>query len=237
MDQFYVTLPSDSSMDFYPDNTVANFTTRLASRIHLEQNYDVGLSEIIYPFSWFNFNNENKGLRVRFDETELVFDSGQFTSEVELTKYLNNQMLVANIDAKFKWNGVRRKMRLTVENGQLYLSEGLMILFGFKKEGPYASGVWNAELSFNLNDGTDLIYVYCDIASYTTVGHTEAPLLRVCNTIGSYGDMVRHIFTHPHYVPVSRCDFETIEININNEHGKPMPFQFGKSMVKLHFRR
>jgi hypothetical protein len=90
---------------------------------------------------------------------------------------------------------------------------------------------------FELNRGLNLMYVYCDIASHSTVGDTKAPLLRVCSISGKHGEMIRTIFTHPHYVPVGRKEFDSIEILLSTELGKPMPFLFGKSVVTLHFRR
>jgi hypothetical protein len=40
---------------------------------------------------------------------------------------------------------------------------------------------------FELNRGLNLMYVYCDIASHSTVGDTKAPLLRVCSISGKHG--------------------------------------------------
>jgi len=73
--------------------------------------------------------------------------------------------------------------------------------------------------------------------TYIATLHLSHPLLRVCSVSGIYGDTVRTIFTQPQYVPVARREIKTVEININNELGKPMPFVFGKSVVTLHFRR
>ncbi len=81
------------------------------------------------------------------------------------------------------------------------------------------------------------MYLYCDIATFTSVGDIKAPLLAIVPTTGRFGQTVREVYTDPHYVPVQRKDFDTIEIAINNEEGKPMPFEFGKSVVKLHFKR
>ena len=81
------------------------------------------------------------------------------------------------------------------------------------------------------------MYIYSDTASYTNVGGTKAPLLRVCNSGGGFGGTISKSFVHPLYVPLSHNDIETIEVNINNELGLPMPFQFGKSVVTLDFRR
>ena len=119
----------------------------------------------------------------------------------------------------------------------LFLSSDFKRHFGFDSSGPYHGGLHTADQTFDVNVGCHLIYVYCDIASYTLIGNAKMPLLRVCSISGKYGEMVRTIFTHPHYVPVVRREIETIEININNELGRPMPFVFGKSVVTLHFRR
>ncbi len=56
---FYVTLPSDSSANYYPDNSVARFVTKLPERIRLEGDYEMALSELIYPHNWFNVSNND----------------------------------------------------------------------------------------------------------------------------------------------------------------------------------
>jgi hypothetical protein len=66
MDTFYVTLPSDSSGYYYPANTIANFTTKLATPLELEPNIlKVGLVEISYP----------NGYKKRFRHNTIHLDS------------------------------------------------------------------------------------------------------------------------------------------------------------------
>ena len=48
----YVTLPSNSSMNFFPNNTLSSFTTKLQHQISLDGLYEVALTEIILPFNW-----------------------------------------------------------------------------------------------------------------------------------------------------------------------------------------
>jgi hypothetical protein len=45
---FYVTLPSNSSFEYYPENTLNNYATKLHPTLRLEGNYEVGLVEISY---------------------------------------------------------------------------------------------------------------------------------------------------------------------------------------------
>jgi len=49
MSRFYVTLPSNSSMDCYTENSVARFTTKLYDALELEGDWEVGLTQISFP--------------------------------------------------------------------------------------------------------------------------------------------------------------------------------------------
>ena len=176
------------------------------------------------------------------------FPSGQYTNEVILAKGLNDKLAEVivtscnrmDLRVVFKYDEVFRKMTFTVrcddDSEVFFISEDTRKLFSFAHCGPYR-GEYIAEETFGVNDGSHLLYLYCDIASLTAVGHAKAPLLRVCNTTGKYGDVIRTIFTHPHYVPVARREIKSVQINMNTELGKPIPFTFGKSVVTLHFRR
>jgi hypothetical protein len=256
MSHFYLTLPSDSSSKYYPENTAASFKTKLSDRIDLDGQYEVGLAQFIYPHSWYNFNNSDKGLYITFhpdDEEEgeisLVFRSGQFPDEKTFVHVLNDWISTAEIyGCTFSWDQWDRRIRVLIsnKNGSIYMSRGLANLLGFEDVGPYkthmtSSGLipqyYEATYTFDLRVGLRMIYVYSDIVSHTLVGDTKVPILRVCATEGRYGEMVAVTFTEPHYVPLARNELDTIDILINNELGKPVPFEYGKSVVTLHFRR
>ena len=49
MNSFYMTLPSNASMDTHPNNTMANFVTELFTPIRFEQAFEVALVEITLP--------------------------------------------------------------------------------------------------------------------------------------------------------------------------------------------
>ena len=48
MRNFFITLPSNASMDFYKENKTSQFTVKLPNKLHI-QNFKVGLSEIHIP--------------------------------------------------------------------------------------------------------------------------------------------------------------------------------------------
>ena len=52
--EFHVVLPSDSSMAYYPYNTVARYTTQLPEEIKLQGKWVVGLTEFTFPHTFSN---------------------------------------------------------------------------------------------------------------------------------------------------------------------------------------
>jgi len=119
------------------------------------------------------------------------------------------------------------------------MNNALRDFLGFEENDTFRFGRTIAEKTFVLNQNAclHLMYIYSNIVSYSLFGDTKTPLLRVCNISGKHGDKTRVTFTNPSYIPVAHQDFEMIEININNELGKPIPFLNGKSVITLHFRR
>jgi len=71
MDNFYLILPSDSSVYYYPANTVPNFTTKLATLLELQHNeWEVGLVEISYNNGYKKRFRHNT---TRLDSQEVIF--------------------------------------------------------------------------------------------------------------------------------------------------------------------
>src|SRR5436190_14286888 len=58
--QFYVTLPSNSSMQYYPNNTTSNFITHLSSAINVSDGaqWELALVEAHYPNSFLTVGND-----------------------------------------------------------------------------------------------------------------------------------------------------------------------------------
>ena len=89
----------------------------------------------------------------------------------------------------------------------------------------------------DLRGGFDCMYVYCGIVEPQIVGDCLTPLLRVINVEGKQDDVVAKTFDNPHYVPVAKREFNSIEINIKDDADRFVRFKYGKVIVKLHFRR
>ena len=51
---FYVTLSSNNSMQYFPDNKTSNFVMKLSKTLQLDGEWEVGLAVIDYPHTWYN---------------------------------------------------------------------------------------------------------------------------------------------------------------------------------------
>jgi hypothetical protein len=153
---------------------------------------------------------------------------------------LNNKFAAIPI-ISVKLTFIVDSLRMQVRNSDgiaVIISPDLLEILGFRRMLLFAKDVDRVGFDpFDVNRGLNLVYIYCEVASQSTVGDIRAPLLRVCNVSGKNGRVVRITDDRPHYMPVGRREFDTVGIAINNELGEPMPFEFGKTIVTLHFRR
>ena len=94
-----------------------------------------------------------------------------------------------------------------------------------------------AEDVVNMNRGFDTIYVYTDVVESRIVGDSVAPLLRALPVGGVHGATVSNRFTNIHYVPLLYSHFKSIEMDIRDDTGRRVPFEYGRVTVTLHFRR
>ena len=89
----------------------------------------------------------------------------------------------------------------------------------------------------DLNREFNSLYVYCDAADAIQVGDIKAPLLRVVDAAGKFGDLIHRLYTTPRYVPVSKKEFNTLEIDMKYDIGRPVSFQFDNVVATLQFGR
>ena len=75
---FYVTLPSDASINVYPDNRQSNFTVLLKEPIKFNGDYEVGLAEINY----FNLLKTHIGEISVVKKTCVRFDPGRMRTRI-----------------------------------------------------------------------------------------------------------------------------------------------------------
>ncbi|KAI8479492.1 hypothetical protein Bbelb_427530 [Branchiostoma belcheri] len=252
---FYVTLPSDGSMDIFPENTVTNYRTKLAHPIELSGEWEVGLVEIQYPHSWLNVREgENTLLYYVVDEKvrggnreyEIVkIPIGYYENVLHLVKTLNEAASTRYPDVfknhdMFAYNSVTKRVTMVLPpmasnatTTTTYLVGPLAEKLGWGgKDAIYGSWV-QAPRTPDPNLGFNSLYVYGDVVQHRLVGGVKVPLLRIIKIEGQDGDIVDHPIMTPHYIPLARKRFETIEVDIRTDLGSPVPFEQGRVIYKM----
>ena len=96
-DQFYFYCPSNSSMSIYKGNKVSHFTTKVSTPLEMNSEYEVGISEIQYPNSWYNIRPKlNQYVLRRRDE--MVTQSNVYTLRIKPKYYNTITEVIAAMD-------------------------------------------------------------------------------------------------------------------------------------------
>ena len=238
-DSYYVTLPSNSSMDVNPSNTLTHYRVNLPSAMIFDGDWEVALAEFSYPHRWLNVIEGHNHIFCSAGEGDQVH-----VHKIPEGYYPTPEDLISRIDppishdklVRIKYNRFIQKIIVKTEEGvRLALAKRLASLMGFD-EGGEITGVEKAPRVINLRP-VQSMFIYTDIIEYNVVGDIRAPLLRIVNVDGEYGQTVTKTFVAPHYVPLKQKAVNTIEIDIRDDTGRFIPFMDGKVVAKLHFRR
>ncbi len=131
MSSFYLTLPSNSSMDFYPSNTLANYITKLPQLFDLAGEWEVGLSEIQYPISWYNISKQEAKMFMKLGEQNIMADisppEGLYESADILVKQINAS--IVRVEEKknsirFHYNEVSKKISIEYDVDRIVSTKG-----------------------------------------------------------------------------------------------------------------
>ena len=211
VNQFYLTLPSNSSMDVFANNTTAKFVTKLPDVLELDGEWEVALSEIHYPHAWYNVPRNTCSFVIFYKTSdvdialieELPFEwwqgrntmktlpEGYYASPQEIVDEMKK--LVAEYFAElppgerfgyFKYARQREKCVFDLEPETiLILNEPLAMMLGFDVRTMIGPGRHESSTIPDMDAAlsSSSLYVYCDIIEHNIVGDSEVPLLRLVN--------------------------------------------------------
>ncbi len=247
---FYVTLPSNASMNIYPKNTQASFQIRLPRTLYLKHSYEVALAEIQYPITWRTFALDDSYMISINDQREdlqyraLFFPRGYYNSISELIKTINETLLTffhiegdRGDEVVLTEHPIEQKIQIEVKDGIYVQFHGECCdALGFDCDEWY-HGMMYSPHRYDISRGFHALYVYCNICEPQIVGDVYAPLLRSIAIKGNRGEHVIKTYAEPHYIPVTDRQVDNIEINIKDDTGVDVPFMRGKVVCKLHFRQ
>ena len=247
MSQMYVTLPSNSSMKYFPDNKLTNYTTRLPETLNLGQggSWEVGLSEIQYPHNWNNtidiyaYNMTLYRDMSHYSATNHWLDPGFYSTISEIVKIFNKKL---KLFCKIIWDKIESRVIFEIkENHRILLSKHLSEIMGvpqnIRATSKTEGRVYRGKRVLNTLPDLTSLYVYCDLVQHQIVGDSKVPLLRIVPVKGKGGDIVTHTYENIQYVPVKGGDIFSIEIDIRDDTGKNVSFGSGRVLAILHLRK
>jgi len=181
-------------------------------------------------------------------EEHYIVPRGLYHSIDDLIKTVNETSLKDHVTFTINRNGyvsAQRSCTHCINNEHtFYLSSTLARILGYD-EGEY--NMSSDETSWVSSRPGSLIralptmmFVYTDICESYITGDVRTPLLRtVPLDVESYvyGSIKYKSFSTSKYIPLLHTDLQTIEIDIRNEFGQPIPFEYGTLTVTLHFKR
>lgn len=262
-----LTLPSDSSMDWYPDNKISQFRVHLAHEIVLDGPHEVGLVSLSYPHSWHTVEHEQLDSHVgifsedgsfRIFKTAFNVVSGYYPTPEDLVRSINKSIqdvlrveLPDLADVRhitLVYNPVTQMVKVRKEGGttamdvHFKLHPQLLFKLGFidpvsSDRVRYLKKGDRGSTVVDLSSGRSHIYVNCSIAAERPVGHTLQPLLRCVPISGKQGDMVVYEPKIIDWIPVKTSTIRTVTVYLNDDIGRFIPFERGKCVVTLHLRK
>ena len=139
--QFYLHLPSNSSLDKFPNNTVSEYRVGLPETISLTGEWEVALTEIHYPHTWNNVHgNFWNRFYLRNQELEGMWEAmitppGHYSSIEDMLQTMNelvNNEKRLKDDVKFSYNTLTRKVTVQLQNNtEIYFGDVGYVLGGF----------------------------------------------------------------------------------------------------------
>jgi hypothetical protein len=137
-----MTLPSNSSMNYYPENTLSNYVTKLPQLFDFDGSWEVGLSEVLFPISWPTVKANEIAMRILIwhknpENNQYVRDEwvtispppGHYESPDILVKQINAKIERVEYRknlARFLYNDISKK--ITVRFDEKALSETIILM-------------------------------------------------------------------------------------------------------------
>lgn len=237
-----MTLPCTASRSVHPDNEAGSYTTVLARPLDLAGQWEVGLSEAVIPQLAIKFS---EGVKIITEDRTDRQNPKKYFLDVPNIKYssLHELSSTLNLVAPHAKDVNGQSFYITFKNGytKLYVAQDWWVYFadpGFCKtlgvtpHKTYLSG----QHQFQSGGLANMVYVYCDIVEHIPVGDSLVPCLRIIPLLNNGEEFAVIRYENPHYIPVAKTEFATIEVEFADDRGNQLDFGGWFSFIKLHFR-
>ena len=243
-----ITLPSNASMDLFPQNTCQDFTTQLSSELNLNGNFEVALKRLQYPFNWSGLQGDDCKVKLssRTTKEEVKIPEGEYETVTAIVDALKKAIALTK-DARFKEINLElrgSRLWVTLKSGvKIEFSERVRIILGFvenpgwKSESKEIPHQFVNDYDVDVRGGRHTLFIYSDLVDHSIVGDTIQPILGTAALQGKPGDIVVYEPQILDWTPLRSNKIQTIRIYIRDEVGEKIPFQGGRVIVTLHLRK
>jgi hypothetical protein len=259
-DDFYLFLMSNTESN----NRIGDFRVQLAHSVQLDGRYEVALTDLVYPFTFDNLSDRHEGAGFH-ENTLLVHRSSgspvlvrvpthNYATGAQLVELVNHGVTQAFRDVSFRetnrqsatveaaapsvfhYNPITGKCSSFFDERykSIELSSRLAYLLGFDSR-KLEKGL--REASHPVHVGNELMFIYSDLVDFQMLSNVMAPLLKIVNMKGAYGESSEVSFARPHYVPLLKNSFDSVSVQMKNDLNEVINFHSGKVAMTLHVRR
>ncbi len=236
---------------YFPENTLAHFTTHLPQEIELQGSWEMGLAEIQYPHNWYNVKKQDAKkdvcMKIKPPAAEVIethLDDGLYEDPQKFVSELDTKLAEITMTAEaerltpvFRYGDTSQRATVHVPEGtKVELSQPLQSMLGME-QCELEEGDHTGNKPVDLHEGFYSMYVYCDLLEPRIVGDAKVPLLRIVPIEATMGQMVTKTYENVQYLPVLKKQFRTVEVYIMTDTGTLVPFNAGKLVITLHFRK
>jgi hypothetical protein len=214
MDNFFVTLPSSSSKQIYPNNKIGEYTVQLSKEINLDGEWEVAIVDLFYPHAFINVNKWKNELLVRAEYAgkgrllhTVRVPPGYYGNGVELADGINSAIektLPPGTDSlAFYYDKYSRTFSIFLDpNVSVYAEQGSQIgeyvgMIPFLVYEPFVdSRLFNKPKSDNTNsknqDNLISKHIYKNRAYANRVEVSDEINIPTISTIWLYSDIVEY---------------------------------------------
>ena len=249
---FYLALPSDSSFNFFPDNKTSSYITKLPKEVEVYEEYEIGLSSIHFPLTFFNVKKDEFRIFKITDGTDHSLSmqhihsipEGRYPPDTmveDMFKEIPKEIIDVSV------SNINRRATVKIgDEWDIALSWELLQFLGgeFNPKVQHLVAFDKATTYTGLNviqykRACHNLYIYCDLVQPRPVGDSQVSLLSVVPnpTGGLFGDTVVQRFENIRYFPLAKSRFDTVKIDIMSDIGERIPFEDGKVFIELHLRK
>ena len=205
--EFYVTLPINRSVQYFPDNKTSNFLTELPRTLQLDEEWEVGLAEIDYPHTWYNIREGKVEIYVP-DKwfQEISIQHGYYEKVQDVIDALLKAGLADTTDVVVSYDDTSKRVTGRCAEGTVLKLRGeIARMFGYLNNTAIRA---SDKKGFTLalpETGNQYFYVYADIIK-SQYHDVVVPINILCTVTvkGEHGSYVCKNFERPHYVPLKK---------------------------------